>query len=209
MVGGGRVAERKARGLLDCQAKVHVISPALSDGLAKMHKDGILTWSARGYEKGDVKGAFLVMAATDDPVTQDTVLADAATHNILLNVADVPEKCNFILPARVKRGALSISISTSGKSPALAKQLRKELEAAFGREYEIINDIMGLMRPEVLGQGLAQKENEQIFLRFLDAEMLEWVRDQKYLKIIGHFEKHLGRSIESALASQIKLLVLS
>ena len=128
VVGGGRVAERKVLGLLSCRAQVSVISPLVTNELHLQHANGTILWIDREYRQGDLAGAFLVIAATDDEETQKQVYEEADANNLLLNVADVPHRCNFILPATARRGDLTISVSTAGKSPALARKIRMELE---------------------------------------------------------------------------------
>lgn len=206
VVGGGRVAERKARGLLDSGAGVTVVSPELTEGLHALRAAGAITWAARGYQPGDAAGFFLVMAATDDPAVQDRIQADAARLNILLNVADVPEKCNFILPALVKRGPLTLAISTSGKSPALAKTLRKELEAWLGPEYELLTEVMGLIRPHVLEGNLPQAENEKIFQGLLDGGMAEIIGRGEWPALQAYLEAGLPQRLPPDLAVQLKKL---
>ncbi|NOX25616.1 MAG: bifunctional precorrin-2 dehydrogenase/sirohydrochlorin ferrochelatase [Deltaproteobacteria bacterium] len=192
VVGGGRVAERKVKGLLECGAKVVVVSPELTACLRELYDERVISWQARVYHRDDITGAILAIAATDDPGVQDMVAADAERHNIMLNVVDVPAKCNFILPALVKRGDLAIAISTSGNSPALAKKLRHELAAQIGREYEILNNLMGILRPEVMARGLPQNDNEQLFGRLLTDDMLIWLRDNNWPQIKAHFESIIG-----------------
>ncbi len=206
VIGGGKVAERKVRGLLDSGARVVVISPELSDGLAKLREEGTIAWEARGYQTGDVAGFFLVMAATDDPLVQDLAQADAERHRILLNVADVPEKCNFILPALVQRGALSLAVSTSGKSPALAKKLRQELEVWLGEEYELITEAMGMIRPIVLGQNLPQAENEKIFQGLLDGGILEIIGQHDWPALQAYLEDGLQQKLPAELARSLEKL---
>ena len=186
------MAERKARGLLECGAKVVVISPELTDGLQTLLNEKRIVWQARGYCPDDIAGAMLAIAATDDSKVQDMVVADAERYNILVNVADVPEKCNFILPALVKRGDLSIAISTSGNSPALAKQLRRRFQVQVGEEYNILNNMMGVLRPEVMGRGRSQKENEQIFNRLLAEDMPGWIKEANWQRIKAHLDGILG-----------------
>jgi len=192
VVGGGRVAERKVLGLLSCSAQVSVVSPELTGELLHQHNEGAIQWINREYRKGDLQHAFLVIAATDDEETQKQVYEEAAAHNILLNVADVPQRCNFILPATVRQGDLIISISTAGKSPALARKLRMELEKRFGAEYRILVDILGAIRPVILAAGLEQQENEQLFKQLLHDEMAEWIRGRDWSSLENHFEKTIG-----------------
>lgn len=207
VIGGGKVAERKVRGLLDSGAKVVVISPQLTDGLVGLQAAGAIVWESRGYQPNDVAGYFLVMAATDDPEVQDRVQADAERHGILLNVADVPEKCNFILPALVNRGALSIAISTSGKSPALAKRLRRDLETRLGPEYELLVEVMGLLRPYVMQRGLPQADNEKIFQGLVDGGILAHVERRDWPRLQTYLEGGLQRELPVELAAQLKKLL--
>jgi len=192
VIGGGKVAARKVLGLLSCSAQVTVVSPELTEELLLQHADGRFRWIDREYRSGDLGNAFLVIAATDDEETQKQVYDDAVTNNLLLNVADVPQRCNFILPATVRRGDLTISISTSGKSPALARKLRMELEKRYGSEYRILVDILGAIRPEILALGLPQSENENLFKKLLHDEMAEWIKDGKWDIMVRHLRSVLG-----------------
>lgn len=207
VIGGGKVAERKAQGLLASGATVVVISPDLTEAMAKLQAEGAITWEARHYQPDDVAGFFLVMAATDDPLVQDQVLADAERHRVLLNVADVPEKCHFILPALVKRGALSLAISTGGKSPALAKKLRQELEAQFGHEYELLTEVLGRLRPYVLQWNLPQAENEKIFQGLVEGDILGPVKRRDWPELQAYVEHGLQRALPVELAQQLKKLL--
>jgi len=207
VIGGGKVAERKVRGLLGSGARVVVISPELTDGLGSLQAEGKIAWEPRGYQPDDVAGFFLVMAATDDRLVQNQVQTDADRHQILLNVADVPEKCNFILPALVQRGALSIAISTSGKSPALAKRLRRELEVLIGQDYELLTEAMGLIRPYILEWNLPQAENEKIFQGLVDGEILGLVGRRDWPGLQTYLESGLKKELPSELAQQLKKLL--
>ena len=186
VVGGGRVAERKVLGLLSCSAQVSVVSPVLTEELQSQHAKGNILWIDREYRQGDLSQAFLVIAATDDEDTQKQLYEEAVSNNLLLNVADVPQRCNFILPATVRRGDLNIAVSTAGKSPALAGKLRMELEERFGLEYEILVDILGAIRPEILAFGLSQSENEKLFKQLLHDDMQEWIKNKNWDSIENH-----------------------
>jgi len=192
VVGGGRVAERKVLGLLSCSARVTVISPELTGELRRCYNDGAIGWLDREYQPGDLKQAFLVIAATNDEATQKQVFEEAAADNLLLNVADVPQRCNFILPATVRQGDLVMAISTAGKSPALARKLRLELEKRYGVEYRILVEILGAVRPQILSSGLEQSENEKIFNQLLHDNIADWVRRQDWTSLENHFAKVLG-----------------
>ncbi|MBI4167125.1 MAG: bifunctional precorrin-2 dehydrogenase/sirohydrochlorin ferrochelatase [Acidobacteria bacterium] len=137
VVGGGKVAERKVRKLLRAGARVHVISPELTPGLKKPLRQRKISVTPRRYRAGDIRSmarkhsAILVFAATSDPVAQRAVQRDAAAIGALVNVADDPARCDFIVPASIMRGNMHVAISTSGTDPALAKWLRKSLGAEF------------------------------------------------------------------------------
>lgn len=207
VIGGGRVAERKVIGLLAAGASVVVISPLLTERLQGLQEEGRLAWQPRGYQVGDVVGFFLVMAATDDCLVQDQVQREAEEHHILLNVADVPAKCNFILPAVVKRDPLSIAISTSGKSPALAKSLRRHLERLIGPDYQLVAEIMGLLRPLVMAWGLPQRQNEAIFQGLVDGDILGPVGRRDWHELEVYLETGLQHTLPVALASSLKKLL--
>jgi len=208
VVGGGRVAERKVSGLLACGAQVSVISPDLTDELLRRHNDGIIKWLKRAYRPGDLEEAFLVIAATDDEETQKLVHEEAAALNLLLNVADVPQRCNFILPATVRQGDLIISVSTAGKSPALARKLRMELEKSFGKEYRVLVDILGAVRPVILASGLEQQDNEQLFKQLLHDDIADWIRSRDWSSLENHFEKVLGARVADDWLQKIRPLYL-
>jgi len=208
VVGGGRVAERKVLGLLPCGAMVTVISPELTDELLRRHNEGGIRWIKREYRAGDLEQAFLVIAATDDEETQKQVFDEAAAHNLLLNVADVPHRCNFILPAVVRQGDLIIAISTAGKSPALARKLRMELEKRFGVEYRVLVDILGAVRPVILAAGLEQSDNEQLFKQLLHDDMPGWIRTRDWSSLENHFEKVLGARVTDDWLQRIRPLYL-
>jgi precorrin-2 dehydrogenase/sirohydrochlorin ferrochelatase len=208
VVGGGRVAERKVSGLLSCAARVSVISPALTAELLRQHSEGIIQWINREYRHGDLKNAFLVIAATDDEETQRLVYEEAAAHSLLLNVADVPQRCNFILPATVRQGDLMVSISTAGKSPALAGKLRRELEKRFGVEYRVLVDILGALRPVILASGLPQPENEQMFKHLLHDDIAGWIRTRDWPRLENHFQKVLGARVGDDWLQKIRAFYL-
>ena len=195
VIGGGRVGERKVQGLLSHGALVTVISPDLSEPLSALQRAGTIGWLPRLYQEGDLAEAFLVIAATDDPAVQERIHAEAEERNLLLNVADVPKWCNFILPATARRGDLSISVSTAGKSPALASALRQALEVQFGPEYGVLVNILGTLRDTVLAEGRPHAENKLIFARLADPEMAVWIKDGLWLKLAGHIQEVLGPDV--------------
>jgi precorrin-2 dehydrogenase/sirohydrochlorin ferrochelatase len=204
VVGGGRVALRKVKGLLACEAVVTLISPAVVDELTMLADQGRIRWQARGYQPGDLAGAFLVIAATDDEAVQEQVHAEAEAAGQLINVADVPKWCNFILPATVRQGDLAISISTGGKSPALAKRLRQELEKSFGPEYNLALELMGSLRPVVLALGQPHAKNKIIFEELLHPELITLLGKGDWQTIITHIQAVLGADVDLSCLDPVR-----
>ena len=143
---------RKVKTLLECQAEVTVVSPIVEETLQTLADTGKIKLEKRGYQKTDLDGMFLVIGTTDDEALNRGIYTDAQKQNKLCNIADSPESCNFILPSIVNRGDLIIAISTSGKSPAFAKKLRKDLEKEFGNEYAEFLKLMGAVRQRLLSR---------------------------------------------------------
>jgi len=131
-VGGGTVATRKIRSLLQSGARLTVVSPEVSSFIARRIEQGRMVGRIRRYRRGDLRGAFVVVAATDNPELNVRIAREAPA---LVNVVDAPEWSNFIVPAVCNRGDLLISVSTSGTSPALAAAIRRELEERYGPEF--------------------------------------------------------------------------
>ncbi len=150
VTGGGREAERKARALLEADAAVVVIAPRVSDGIADLARRGELTHIARDYRRGDLAGAFLVIAAGSDRAAAAAVFAEAEAERVLCNAVDDVEHCHFAVPSIVRRGELLLAISTGGRAPALAKRLRRRLSAQFGWQWEALVDVLGDVRAATL-----------------------------------------------------------
>ncbi|MGD0288220.1 MAG: bifunctional precorrin-2 dehydrogenase/sirohydrochlorin ferrochelatase [Candidatus Binataceae bacterium] len=146
VIGGGEIAERKTRSLVDASAEVTVVSPSLTAGLAAMARRNTIRHRARTYRPGDLEGAFLAFEASGKVETERAAAAEARARGVLINVADVPDLCSFIAPAVIKRGGLQIAVSTGGASPAFARKIREELEDRFGLEYELMIDLLAAAR---------------------------------------------------------------
>ena len=147
VVGGGHVAERKIRMLLDSAAAVEVVAERLSPWLREQARDGRVSHRALTFCPQQLDGAWLVIAATDDADVNIGVFDDAEERAMLVNVVDVPPLCNFILPAIVRSGPLAIAISTAGASPALAKRMKAEIADHYGEDHArlavILNETRG------------------------------------------------------------------
>lgn len=179
VVGGGKVAFRKVKTLIDCGADVTVVSPEVCTAIDALAASGRITLIRRKYRAGDLDGRFLVIGATSDMLLNRRISADAEKKNMLCNIADVPDACNFILPAVVRRGDLIIAVSTSGKSPAFAKKLRKELETAFGDEYARFLDLMGAVRKRMLCEEHDPEAHKDLFETLIDRGLLAMVRENR------------------------------
>jgi precorrin-2 dehydrogenase/sirohydrochlorin ferrochelatase len=180
VVGGGKVASRKVIGLLEAGAAVTVISPVLDDTIQHAASQEQIRWIARPYQEGDLAGAFLVIAATDDAPVNHAVFAEAELRHILVNVVDDPQHSNFILPAQVRRGDLRIAISTGGASPALARRLREKLEADFGPEYTLLVQLLDELRPRLLERFAPGEARLQAALQLIDSDLLTVLREAGY-----------------------------
>jgi precorrin-2 dehydrogenase/sirohydrochlorin ferrochelatase len=136
VVGGGGVAARKIDGLLEAGASVTVIAPQACASVRALAEAGRIRLHSRDYVAEDVRGACLVVAATDNEEVNARVAADATSAGILVNVVDRPALCSFTIPAVVRRGDLTLAVATEGRCPAFARALREDLERRYGPEYE-------------------------------------------------------------------------
>ena len=150
VVGGGHIARRKAEGLLAAGASITVVSPDVVPELAAL--PGV-TVVQRAYRTADIDGAFLVVAATNDPVVQQQVFDDGQRAGVLVNAVDDPDRCSYILPAVARRGPVIVAVSTQGRSPALAGQLRDRLAAALPDDLEQITDEVWQRRRAMQARG--------------------------------------------------------
>jgi len=192
IVGGGAVGTRKVNTLMECGAHVIVVSPDPTPQLTRLVSDGSITLKKRAYRSDDLNGMFLVIGATDDESLNRQISKDAERAHILCNIADRPEICNFILPSIVSRGDLVITISTSGKSPALAKHLRQKLETQFGREYADFLLLMGAIRQKLLSQAHEPETHKTLFNQLIDSDLIQLMQTGKTKEINSLLYKILG-----------------
>ncbi|MDB5084415.1 MAG: precorrin-2 dehydrogenase / sirohydrochlorin ferrochelatase [Bacilli bacterium] len=176
VVGAGRVAERKIEALQQAGAHIIVIAPLATARIQEWASTERIIWHSRVYAAGDALGSQLVFAATDQDAVNAQVTLEAKSLGIWVNSATDSEQGDFIVPAVMKRGPLQIGVSTSGISPALARQIRTELEAAFGDEYVIYLTILGEIRSR-LRQLLAASDQRGAVLRwFIESDLLRQIR---------------------------------
>ncbi|MBW2673203.1 MAG: bifunctional precorrin-2 dehydrogenase/sirohydrochlorin ferrochelatase [Deltaproteobacteria bacterium] len=196
VVGGGEVAERKATGLLECGAKVVLVARDLTSALRAMKDAGEIEQISDDYKEEYLEGAFLVIGATDREDVNETVFRDTRDRGILVNIVDVPARCNFIVPSVFRRGDLLVAVSTGGKSPALARRVREEIEERYGPEYGILLTIMGTLRERIIARGAPSAENRILFEAVLDSPVLRYIREGKGDRVREIIRDLTGEDIE-------------
>jgi precorrin-2 dehydrogenase / sirohydrochlorin ferrochelatase len=174
LIGAGDVAWQKIPALLESGAKVHVVSPEALPSIDALAHDHKLEWSQRTYQTADLDGAFLVIAATDDPILQQKVAAECRARKIWVNVVDVTPLCDFIAPAIVSQGDVQIAISTGGTAPALAKYLRRKFEPLLGAEFGELANLLQRYRPAILQ--LPKPRRQALWEAIINDEAIEGMK---------------------------------
>ncbi|MBW1958183.1 MAG: bifunctional precorrin-2 dehydrogenase/sirohydrochlorin ferrochelatase [Deltaproteobacteria bacterium] len=192
VVGGGSVGTRKVMTLLDCGAKVTVVSNEVTRQLLKLADSGSIVLKKRPFQISDLDKMFLVIGATDNPELNLQIHTQAEQVGMLCNIADRPEVCNFILPAIVNRGDLIIAISTSGKSPAFAKMMRKNLEKEFGTEYAEFLQLMGGIRNKLLNQDHEPEAHKPLFEKLIQRDLVKMIKGRDIVAINSLLFEILG-----------------
>jgi precorrin-2 dehydrogenase/sirohydrochlorin ferrochelatase len=177
VVGGGEVAERKIRDLLTYACRISIASPRLTPYLKELVDRGEVRLIDLDSLDESLDAVFMVIAATDDPALNSRIASKAKARGILVNSVDQPLDCTFIMPSVVKSGGLQIAISTGGKSPALAKKIRGELEGIFGPEYASLIELLGLIRRELLSRGKPSSDNKIIFQQLVHSPLLDLIKE--------------------------------
>lgn len=191
VVGGGQVATRKVRSLIECDAKVVVVSPQISQDLLQLVGKEKLTWIERGFIKGDLESAVLCIAATDNLDIQQAVKEEAKSSEILLNSIDDPDESDFHVPSKVRRGDLLLTVSTGGGSPALSKLLRKKIETQYGSEYELLIRFLCLVRKHVTEDGREASEHKVIFSKLVEEDLLILLAQENWIELHNVLQEYL------------------
>jgi len=176
VVGGGKVAEGKVEGLLAAGGDVTVIGPNLSERLLAWFEKGRIGWRPRSYQKGDLDGCLLVVAATEDRHVNEKVWQEAQEHSILLNAVDDPSHCNFILPAVHRQGDLVVAVSSSGLAPAFSVWLRDRIARSIGPEYGAYLRLLAELRAEVARRFAAPAKRRRAWRQLIGDTTFEQVR---------------------------------
>ena len=177
VVGGGEVAERKIKSLLTHKCRIYIASPNLTSYLKALVDRGEVRLIDPDSLDDLLDTVFMVIAATDDSALNSRIASRAKKRGILINSVDQPRDCTFIMPSIVKAGDLQIAISTGGKSPALAKKIRGELESTFGPEYASFTELLGLLRRELISKGKPSHDNKIVFQRLVNSPLLELIKE--------------------------------
>src|SRR5262245_8004765 len=173
VIGGGAVAERKIESLIQAGADVYVISPEVTQRLAALSEEKAIHLELRPYQAGDCSGATLVFSATDDAEVSAAVFQEAGRAGILVNTADQPGLCDFIMPAVLHRGDIAVAVSTGGTSPGLAAELRNKIAGIIGPEYSELAEMLQEVRPEIRRRIPDAEERKALHYRILDSDIID------------------------------------
>jgi len=203
VVGGGAVGERKVADLMAAGARVTVVSRTLTPELAAAADRGEIRYLPEDFTAAQVEGMALVMAATDDRKVNAAVSAAAQARSIWVNVADDPEYCTFIVPAQVRRGDLTLAISTGGASPALARQLRQEFQQHLGPEYGPYLDLLQRVRTRLLSERRAHPDNGPLFHRLVQSPLREAVAQGDRARVLELLHEVLGSVLSTPVLGEL------
>ena len=190
VIGGGAVAERKIAHLLEAGAEVAVISPDASENVARWSKNNSIQLEARCYQNGDLDGYELAFVATDDDRVNASVYQEGKSRGVWVNAADDPAHCDFILPSVLRRGDLTVAVSSGGQSPALARTIREELEIYFSREYEQLAQLAAETRAELHQRSLHVPF--ETWRRALSGDVRQFLMRGEIARAKSHLLKELG-----------------
>jgi siroheme synthase-like protein len=197
VVGGGSIAEQKAIGLLRAGARVTVVGPDPSPRLRELAAHGDVQLRQRGYERGDLDGAFLVIVSVDDRAVRHTVWQDAERQRVLINAVDDTPHCSFIAPATFQQGDLTVAVSSAGKSPALAVRVRNRIAGLLGPEYGTFLTWLGDLREDVAARIPDGAARTALWYRIVDSTVIDFIRRGD----LPEARRHLDRMIHDAEAS--------
>lgn len=193
VAGGGRVATRKVRRLLEAEAAVRVVSPEVTEELSALAAADRLRWEARPAVEADLDGAWLAFLATSDATVNARLEAAAAARGVLVNRADRPGGGDFQVPAATTRGDLRVMISTAGASPALARVVRQRVERLLEEEFGGVLEHLVAVRRSLRQQGLDETQRQRFWARFPDDQAMDALR-------AGSAEE-IGREVERCVSS--------
>jgi precorrin-2 dehydrogenase/sirohydrochlorin ferrochelatase len=186
VVGAASLAEPKIASLLVAGAEVLVVAPRATARVERWALEGRIAWEARTFEARDLRGIFLVVAATSSRPTNRAVFEEARARGVLCNTVDDREHCDFYYPAVVRRGRFQIAISTGGASPALARRLRRQLEKKFGPEYEAWLDWLAESRNSLFAEPLSPRRRRSLLHKIASQRSLNaFLRRRAIVRVNG------------------------
>jgi precorrin-2 dehydrogenase / sirohydrochlorin ferrochelatase len=185
VVGGDRMAAEKAAGLVSSGADVRVISPEFCDELLAQAEHKRVMLLRKSYEPGDLAGAFVVIAATNDPQLVQAIWNETQERGQLVNIVDVPERCSFIMPSILRREPLTIAVSTEGASPGLAKRIRRDLEEIFPPTYGTYLRLAALARTHLRQHGVSYEHRDEFFEDFHTSDVLNKLVEGDILQAVA------------------------
>lgn len=177
IIGGGNVCARKAETMMRYGARVTIVSPEITAEIAEWEGERKLAVRRKRYEDADLDGATLVIASTDDTSVNEQVAADCRRRRIPVNVVDVTPLCEFIVPAIIEKDGIQIAVSTGGKSPAIARTLKEDLDRAIGPEYAEVNELLGSLRDSARRTLPTDVDRKQFFDGIIARGVLTMLRD--------------------------------
>lgn len=183
VAGGGKVAERKVQGLLNAKARIRLISPEVTQRLERMAQGGLIELRMRGFLAEDMNGAWLAIAATDDREAQDAVYRAAEERGVFCNTVDQPGLCSFMVPSVVRRGDFCLAVSTSGRSPALARRFKEDIEGSLGDRFGEYVALLGELREHILDLHQDLLARTDMCQSLADRNVMEWFERNEFDKI--------------------------
>jgi precorrin-2 dehydrogenase / sirohydrochlorin ferrochelatase len=201
VVGAGTVALRKVLGLLEAGAAVTVVAPRAGEGVRVLAESGKVLLVERPYEAGDLAGARLAIAATDDEEVNAQVSLDARAQGVLVNVVDRPALCTFTLPATVRRGDLTLAVATEGRCPALARALREELGERYGEGYGRLVALMGQLRDEMIGRAWGSERIQTALSALYTKGLLLRLDPSRATDLVAFLRAELGEDFPVPLST--------
>jgi siroheme synthase-like protein len=192
VIGGGHLAEEKVRGLLAAGAAVTVVAGEAGGEIHEAAEAGRITWERRGYRPGDLAGATLAFVAGQDPETVDAVWREGTERGTLVNTIDDVPHCGFIAPSILRRGDLTVAISTSGRAPALAVRLRQRLEGMLGHEHARFLEMAGTIRQPLAERCPDFATRRELWYRLVDSDVLDLLRGGDEAAARARFEQIMG-----------------
>jgi siroheme synthase-like protein len=207
IIGGGSVCARKAETMMKYGARVTIVSPELTDEIEQWAREGKLAVRRKRYDAGDLANANIVIASTDDQSVNEQIAADCRQRRIPVNVVDVTPLCEFIVPAIVESGGIQIAVSTGGKSPALARTLKEDLQRFVGPEYSEVNEVLGSLRDSAKSVLPTDVDRKRFFDGIIAEGILEMLRQgrrREAYEIIARACREAGVELSNTVRREIE-----